>query len=133
MRPLHLSLFLLLVLCALRFTQAQNKTDAQLDGLSGPVKSVSSTVIQTPNLKWQQAGGPTLVAPNWCRNCEYDPDGSKTQSGQMVDGKFFGETLRLAMGKSSNVIPTVPTENFNATNSLVPSERSSLSFGSREN
>lgn len=103
MRPLHLSLFLLLVLCALRFTQAQNKTDAQLDGLSGPVKSVSSTVIQTPNLKWQQAGGPTLVAPNWCRNCEYDPDGSKTQSGQMVDGKFFGETLRLVRNRDGQV------------------------------
>lgn len=95
MRSLHCCFTLLLALSPLALAQTQTKTDAQMDGLSGPVMSVSSTVIQTPNLKWQQPAGPTLVAPVWCRDCEYDRDGSKTKSGQMVDGKFFGETLRL--------------------------------------
>ena len=95
MRSLQCSFLLLLALSPLAFTQSQIKTDAQLDGLSGPVKSVSSSVTQTPNVKWQQPAGPTIVAPIWCRDCEYDRDGSKTKSGQVVDGKFFGETLRL--------------------------------------
>jgi len=74
--------------------RAQTKTDAQMDGCSGPVKSVSSAVTET-SARRQQPGGPTLVAPLWCRDCEYDADGFETKSGQMIEGKFFGETLRL--------------------------------------
>jgi len=103
MRSLPCSFTLLLALTPLTFSQTQLKTDAQMDGLSGPVESVSSTVTQAPNVKWQQPGGPTLVAPIWCRDCEYDPDGSKTKSGQMVEGKFFGETIQLVRDGNGQV------------------------------
>lgn len=102
MRSLRCSFPLLFVFASLALTQAQVKTDAQMDGFSGPVKSVSSAVTQT-SVKWQQPGGPTLVAPLWCRDCEYDPDGTKTKSGQMAEGKFFGETIRLVRGADGHV------------------------------
>lgn len=95
MRILWCSFTPLLLTIWVPFTQAQTKTDVQLDGLSGPVRSVSSTVTQAGDEKWQQPSGPTLVEPIYCRNCEYDPDGSKTMSGQMMDGKFYGELIQL--------------------------------------
>ena len=102
MRFLQCSLFLLVVTASLSFARAQSKTDAQMDGFSGPVKSVSSAVAQT-SLKWQQPDGPTLVAPIWCRDCEYDPDGAKTKSGQIVEGKFLGETIHLVRDADGHV------------------------------
>src|SRR4051812_7889191 len=102
MRPFRcLSTILLLATC-FSVSQAQTKTDAQLDGLSGPVKSVSSSSKQS-DVKWQQPGGPMLVAPIWCRDCEYDRDGYKTKSGQVVDGKFYGERIRLVRDGAGNV------------------------------
>ncbi len=82
--------------------QGQSKTDAQMDGLAGPVRSVSCA-ITTSGVKWQQPAGPTLVAPIWCKDCEYDPDGTKTKSGQLVEGNFFGEVIRLVRDASGHV------------------------------
>jgi len=76
-------------------TQAQpNRTDAQRDDLAGPVQSVS-TNVDSSGVRWQQPGGALLLVPIWCRDCDYDPDGSKTRSGQIMDGKFHGEIIRL--------------------------------------
>lgn len=102
MRFLRCSFTLLLLMTWAPFTQAQNKTDVQLDGLSGPVRSVSSTVTQ-PDVQWQQPAGPTLVAPILCRDCEYGHDGSKTKSGQVMDGNFYGERIRLVRDSNGNV------------------------------
>ena len=82
--------------------QAQSKTEAQMDGLSGPVKSVSSSTTQS-GVRWQQPGGPTMVTPIWCRDCEYNPDGTKTKSGQVAEGKFFGEFIRLVRDADGHV------------------------------
>jgi hypothetical protein len=82
--------------------QQQNLTDAQRDDLAGPVKSVSSSVMY-PGVSWQQPGGPTLVAPISCRDCEYDPDGIKTKSGQVVDGNFLGEIIQLVRDANGHV------------------------------
>lgn len=87
-----LSLSFLVVTCVAS-AQVESKTDAQADGLAGPVKSVSSTITRS-GVKWEQPGGPTLVEPIWCKDCEYDPDGTKTKSGQVVEGKFFGEFIQ---------------------------------------
>lgn len=102
MRSLRCSFTLLLLASWIPCAQAQSKTDAQVDGLSGPVKSVSSHSTYS-DVKWQQPQGPTLVAPAWCRDCEYDQDGSKTKSGQVVDGKFYGERIRLVRDSNGNV------------------------------
>src|SRR5258708_23340703 len=84
----------LLILVLIAPVQGQSKTDAEMDGLAGPVQSVSSAITQS-GVKWQQPDGPTLVLPIWCKDCEYGPDGTKTKSGQLVEGKFFGEIIRL--------------------------------------
>lgn len=73
-----------------------------MDGLAGPVKFVSSAITQS-SVKWSQPGGPTLVTPIWCRDCEYEPDGTKTKSGQMVEGKFFGEIIQLVRDADGHV------------------------------
>jgi hypothetical protein len=89
--------------------QEPNRTDAQLDGFAGPVKSVSSNILRS-SVKWQQPGGPTLVTPIWCRDCEYDSDGTKTKSGSVVDGKFFGEIIRLVRDANGHVTDRFATE-----------------------
>lgn len=100
-RRCSLALSFLVVTCVAS-AQVKSKTDAQMDGLAGPVKSVSSAITQS-GVKWQQPGGPTLVAPIWCKDCEYDPDGTKTKSGELVEGKFFGEGIRLIRDANGQV------------------------------
>lgn len=103
MRSLRCSLALsFLVVACVASAQVESKTDAQMDGLAGPVKSVSSAITRS-GVKWQQPGGPTLVAPIWCKDCEYDPDGTKTKSGELVEGKFFGEGIRLIRDANGQV------------------------------
>ena len=90
-------------------TQAQNPTDAQHDELAGPVKSVS-TSIAVSGIQWRQPGGPSLVTPVWCRECEYDYDGSRTKSGQTVDGIFRGETIGLVRDANGHVVDRLFTD-----------------------
>jgi hypothetical protein len=93
----------LFLIAAAGWGQQEPVTDAQRDGFLGPVKSVSTTVSNL-GVKWQQPGGPTLVMPIWCRDCEYDPDGAKTKSGQVTsDGRFAGETILLDRDGSGHV------------------------------
>lgn len=109
--------FFLLVIAPVASAKAQVKTDAELDGLAGPVKSVSSATT-TSGIKWEQPGGPLLIAPVWCKECEYDPDGTKTKSGQMVEGKFWGELLRIVRGADGQV-----TERFSYSSSTGELQR----------
>jgi hypothetical protein len=103
MRSLRWSFIVFLLVFRFAFVHAQVKTDVQLDGLAGPVKSVSSSTVQARDVQWQQPEGPTMVAPIWCRHCEYDPDGNKTKSGQMMDSKFYGERIRLVRDDEGKV------------------------------
>ena len=107
---------------------AQSKTDAELDGLAGPVKSVSSAITQS-GVKWQQPGGPAMVAPIWCKDCEYDADGAKMKSGQLVEGKFFGESIRLVRDADGHV-----TDRFSYSSSTGELQRHDVlgPFGKRE-
>ncbi|HUD12361.1 MAG TPA: hypothetical protein VMQ56_01785 [Terracidiphilus sp.] len=91
--PCSLSLSLFLI-ASLAPAQQEGKTDAQSDDLLGPVKTVS-TVVSMSQVKWQQPSGPSLVLPVECRDCAYDPDGTKTVSGQIVNGNFIGELIDI--------------------------------------
>jgi hypothetical protein len=71
-------------LCA---QQQKALTDAQMDGFSGPVKSVVTSSARLP-VEWQQPGGPSLVWLIPCRDCDYAPDGSKIRAGQVENGRF---------------------------------------------
>jgi antitoxin component YwqK of YwqJK toxin-antitoxin module len=80
--------------CAQKKPQQMEKTDAELDGLAGPVRTVS-TESQNFDARWHQPDGPSLLLPIFCRVCEYDPDGVKTRSGQMLDGRFAGDVIQV--------------------------------------
>ena len=103
MRSFRWSFIVPLLAFPFPFLHAQVKTDVELDGLAGPVKSVSSATVQAGDVKWQQPDGPTMVAPIWCRQCEYDPDGNRTKSGQVMDQKFYGERIRLVRDDEGKV------------------------------
>ncbi len=101
--PLSIVTSVLLTLFTISaFAQRQNLTDAQRVDLAGPVKSVSVTATKT-GVSWQQPGGPTLVIPVWCSECEFDPDGNQTKFGQIFNGSFQGEIIRLIRDADGHV------------------------------
>jgi hypothetical protein len=82
---------------------AQTRTDAQIDGLGGPVKSVVSATFQR-DVPWHQPNGTALIWPISCQECDYDPDGARVRSGQRNDDGFHGDTIaqiRDAQGRVS--------------------------------
>lgn len=103
MRSLWCSFTLLLCTTWVPFAFAQSKSDVQLDGLAGPVRSVSTSIAEVSDVKWHQPAGPGLVTPIGCRDCEYAIDGSKTKSGTVMDGQFFGDLIRLVRDGNGNV------------------------------
>jgi hypothetical protein len=76
-------------------------TDAQRVDLAGPVESASTTQVNSRN-HWSQPGGPALVEPLWCVECEFDRDGNQTKSGQGVDGIFRGEMSRITYDENGH-------------------------------
>ncbi|MGO9337811.1 MAG: hypothetical protein ACLPY1_09915 [Terracidiphilus sp.] len=104
------------------------KTDAQLDGFLGPVKTVSTT-IKRSGLQWTQPSGPAMVFPVQCQDCTYDPDGVKTISGQVAEGKFFGQIIALQRDGSGRMTGSVVT---NASTGLVDREEVIGPFGKTE-
>jgi hypothetical protein len=84
------------------FAQRQSLTDAQRDGLSGAVKGVSVTSTRT-DVAWAQPGGPTLVIPVWCQECEFDTDGNELKSGRIFEGTFLGRVSRLVRDANGHV------------------------------
>jgi hypothetical protein len=75
--------------------QQQNLTDAPRVDFIGPVKYVSTQVTAATDVVWSEPGGPTLVLPNWCQECEFDTNRNRTKFGQIIDGRFQGETVHL--------------------------------------
>jgi hypothetical protein len=125
--PCILSMSILMV-CTASSAQEERKTDAQKDGLVGPVKSVS-TLVTMSSVKWQQPGGPTIVQPVWCRDCSYDQDGNKTISGQIVDGNFLGDLIDIRRDSNGHVTDRTVT---NAANGQVRVHQMVGPFGTTE-
>ena len=104
MRILHWVLPLPLVLAAVVFAQQKQKTEAQMDGFTGPVRSVSTRVVMA-RVKWQQPAGPSLITPVFCRECEYTPDGYRASAGQITDnGEFVGEKVEFVRNGQGHVV-----------------------------
>ncbi|MFP5235270.1 MAG: hypothetical protein ACLGSD_05165 [Acidobacteriota bacterium] len=104
MRYLRLSIFLLVAPAAIVSAAGKHKTEAQADGFEGPVKSVSTTVKGT-RVRWTQPAGPSLILPLYCVDCEYDRDGNRTRSGQLLpDGRFAGEIIEIVRDGHGQVI-----------------------------
>ena len=97
-----LPLLIVFLVTALTRGQQAPRTEAQIDGLAGPVQSVSTAVARSV-VRWQQPAGPTLVMPIWCMDCAYDRDGYKTKSGQVLNGAFTGEVTRIVRDGNGRV------------------------------
>jgi hypothetical protein len=94
------------VLLAVLPALAQNKpkSDAQLDGFEGSVRSASTEVVNA-RVNWHQPGGSALVYTIPCRECQYDPDGTRTLSGQIsADGVFLGEHIKTTRDGQGHVL-----------------------------
>lgn len=105
MRSLVLSL--LLTGCGIRtLAQQRSLTDAQRMDLVGPVKSVSVTTTRS-DVVWNQPGGPSMVDPVWCSECEFDANGNRTKFGQMIDGRFQGQITHLFLDGQGHVIERI--------------------------
>src|SRR5579863_1999841 len=98
----------LVAFAPLALAQKEMRTEAQQDGFAGRVKSVA-TIAEMTNVQWRQPDGPTLVFPVFCRDCEYSPDGYRTKSGQILQGKFRGENLTLQRDGAGHVTEIVGT------------------------
>lgn len=73
---------------------ADKKTDAQMDGLLGPVRSVS-TRQELGKVDLPPEKRATWVIAAWCEFCEYDREGNRLRSGQ--------ETMRIVRDENNGV------------------------------
>jgi hypothetical protein len=85
-------------------------TDAQCDGLIGPVQSISTKVERT-QLDWRQPDGPAVVLGVGCQECEYDVEGNRIKSGQILNGEFRGDFTRILRNETGQVTEKIE-ENY---------------------
>jgi hypothetical protein len=99
----------LAVLVAQGLAQKVIRTEAEADGLYGPVKSVS-TVVQRSEVNWVQPDGPMLLFSIRCRECAYSADGYRTRSGEMKDGHFVGQEMAISRDGDGRVAEILVTD-----------------------
>ena len=74
--------------------------------LTGRIKAVSTTASRT-DIHWQQPAGPSLIVPIFCWECEFDPNGNQTRSGQTFNGSFHGEIIQLVVDGQGHITERV--------------------------
>ena len=92
-------------------TSEPKYTDARSDGLFGPIRSVS-TREERAQIERHQPDGPTVALPAGCPECEYDPEGNRIKTGQIIDGEFRGDVVRFLRDSTGKVIEKI-AENYN--------------------
>lgn len=85
-------------------------TDARSDGFWGPIRSVS-TREEREQIEWHPPDGPAVALPAGCPECEYDLEGSRIKTGQIMDGEFHGEVVRLLRDSTGKVIEKIAENN----------------------
>jgi hypothetical protein len=83
--------------------QEKRKTDAETDGLAGPVQYAitTSTKAQIPG---SGPDGRVFVGPIRCNACAYDRDGNRTLSGGIQDGRFIGDIMSYTRDGEGHII-----------------------------
>lgn len=84
----------------------EKKTDAQRNGLVGPVRTVSTQEGEA-KFALNQTGWPVLLGIGDCKECEYDRQGTITRHGQMVEGEFRGERYQIMRDERGNIVEQV--------------------------
>jgi hypothetical protein len=101
-------LSVLIVLLALIPSAASDRkqlTEAESDGLVGPVRSVTTTAGIADRRPYA-LGVPmpaSIVMPIWCWSCQYDEKGNRVQNGRDYGAGFVGETTLLVFDETDNV------------------------------
>src|ERR1700675_2238483 len=85
-------------------------TDARSDGLFGPIRSVSARE-ERAQIEWHQPDGPSVALPVSCQECEYDLDGNRIKTEQIIDGEFRGDVVRFLRDSTGKVIERI-AENY---------------------
>jgi hypothetical protein len=85
-------------------------TDAQIDGLYGPVRE-TSTRLSGNQVNWQEPGGFLLAETAYPGECEYDEDSNRIKSGQTVAGEFQGAYFHIIRDKTGRVTERI-AENY---------------------
>ena len=107
MRPLKWLYIPLLIGTALSVSSADKKSnDSQIDGFSGPVKSVS-TRVEKNAVEFREPDGPVVILTAGCEKCGYGQDGNRIRSGQMEGTNFRGQSTRFIRDSSGIVTERV--------------------------
>lgn len=61
-------------------------------------------MASTPN-------GPAVALPDGCPECEYDPEGNRIKTGQIIDGEFRGDVVRFVRDSIGKVVEKI-AENY---------------------
>jgi hypothetical protein len=88
------------------WTSDEKKTDAQNDGLAGPVRTVS-TQEEEAQFALDQTDWPVLLGNANCKECEYDRQGTLIRYGQMAEGQFRGERYQVARDERGHIVEQV--------------------------
>jgi len=78
-------------------------TDAELDGLRGAVKSVTTNVERFEGRDPDAPNHLVITYPVWCEVCEYDEEGNSIKRGQVVEGRFVGGTTRYLRNEDGTI------------------------------
>jgi hypothetical protein len=73
--------------------QAQ-RTDAQIDGITGPVRSAVTTTGKV-QFDFREPDVPSLILPTGPGVADYDRQGNRVRAGQILGGAFHGDSIRI--------------------------------------
>jgi hypothetical protein len=103
MKTCPASAFLVLLSLGLTLDASEPKySDARSDGLLGPIRAVS-TREERAHMEWKQPNGPTVALFVTCQECEYDSQGNRLKSGEIIDGEWSGEVTRFVRDSDGKV------------------------------
>ena len=92
------------------FGQKPSQTEAEDDGLLGPVES-AITDVHNYGPDFTQPEGPAIVYPPGFKALEFDREGMRTQAGEILpNGKFFGEIMQNDRDKDGRITHRVYTD-----------------------
>jgi len=97
---------LMVLVSAAGWASDEKKTDAQRNGLTGPVRMVSVREGKT-EFEMNQTDWPGVLGIGDCKDCEYDRKGTLTRDGQEVEGEFRGVRYKITRDERGNIVEQV--------------------------
>ena len=104
----------LVTLCAFSLcycrAQTDKRTEAQIFGFEGPVKS-AVTNVENYGIEFQQPEGPAIVIPEGFRDIEFDLRGNMIKAGEILpNGEFFGTIIQNIQDGDGKITQRISTD-----------------------